>query len=83
MNAMVATDYFNEAVSLDNIRGHIQALEGVRHPLYAPGALEHAADYITESLRSLDYDVADHILPGQRPPLSEHHRHPARISSSP
>jgi Zn-dependent M28 family amino/carboxypeptidase len=35
----------------------------VRHPEDAPEALEHAADYITESLRSLDYDVADHIFP--------------------
>lgn len=60
---MGATDYFKESVSLENIRSHIEALEGVRHPVYAPEALEHAADYITESFHSLDYDVADHSFP--------------------
>jgi len=63
MNGMVSIDYFRETVSADNIRRHIQALEGVRHPLDAPEALEHAAGYITESLRSYGYDVDDHFFP--------------------
>jgi len=32
----------------------------VRHPVAAPEALERAADYITESLRSLGYGVDEH-----------------------
>jgi hypothetical protein len=51
---------FREAVFADRIRSHIKALEGVRHPMTAPDALERAADYITESLRSLDYEVSEH-----------------------
>jgi hypothetical protein len=57
---MVSDEFFREAVSIDRIRSHIQALEGVRHPLAAPEALEHAADYITESLQSLGYEMAEH-----------------------
>jgi Zn-dependent M28 family amino/carboxypeptidase len=60
---MVANDYFKKEVSPDHIRSHIRALEGVRHPLVAPEALEQAADYISDVLRSLDYDVADHCFP--------------------
>jgi len=60
---MLSESYFRNKVSPDNIRCHIRALEGVRHPLVAPEALEQAADYIAESLRSLDYDVADHCFP--------------------
>jgi hypothetical protein len=54
---MLSTEYFREMVSIDRIRCHIQALEGVRHPLAAPEALEHAADYIRESLSSLGYEM--------------------------
>ncbi len=61
---MVSHDFFKKEVSLDRIRSHIRALEGVRHPLAAPEALEQAADYISDVLRSLDYDVADHCFPG-------------------
>ena len=61
---MVSRDFFKKEVSLDRIRSHIRALEGVRHPLAAPEALEQAADYISDVLRSLDYDVADHCFPG-------------------
>jgi hypothetical protein len=50
---------FREAVITDRIRSHIKALEGVRHPLAAPDALEQAADYISESLRSLDYEMTE------------------------
>ena len=54
---------FKKEVSPDHIRSHIKALEGVRHPLVAPEALEQAADYISDVLRSLDYDVTDHSFP--------------------
>jgi Zn-dependent M28 family amino/carboxypeptidase len=47
-------------VSLDRIRRHIRALEGVRHPLVAPDALELAADYIGHSLRSLGLEMTEH-----------------------
>lgn len=60
---MVSDEYFSEAVSIDHIRDHIRNLEGVRHPVSAPEALEHAADYITESLRSLGYEMAEHRFP--------------------
>lgn len=60
---MISTEFIGEEVAIDRIRGHIRALEGVRHPLEAAEALERAADYITESLRSFDYDVADHCFP--------------------
>ncbi len=51
---------FKEEVSSDHIRSHIKALEGVRHPVAAPDALERAADYITDSLHSLDYEMSEH-----------------------
>jgi len=57
---MVSTEFFRGAVSIDRIHSHIRALEGVRHPVAAPEALEHAADYITESLRSLGYEMEKH-----------------------
>ncbi|HTP64443.1 MAG TPA: M28 family peptidase [Geobacteraceae bacterium] len=47
-------------VSIDHIRGHIQALEGVRHPVTAPEALEYAADYIMETLHTLGYVMTEH-----------------------
>jgi len=49
-----------KTVSIDRIRTHIDALEGVRHPLTAPEALERAADYIRISLQSLGYEMAEH-----------------------
>lgn len=57
---MVSPECFRKAVSVDRICSHIRALEGVRHPLAAPEALEQAADYIAESLRSLGYEMAEH-----------------------
>jgi hypothetical protein len=65
---MDSTEYFRKSVSIDRIRSHIQALEGVRHPLATPEALERAADYITESLRSLGYDMDEqHFQDSGRP----------------
>lgn len=59
---MVSTDYFRENVSIDRIRSHILALEGERHPLTSPMALEHAADYISNSLRFLGYEMTEHLF---------------------
>jgi len=53
-------EYISKTVSLDHIRSHIMALEGERHPVTAPAALEAAAKYIEKSFNTLDYDVADH-----------------------
>ncbi len=49
-------------VSEDRIREHIRALEGVRHPVAAPEALERAADYIYDSFQSLSYSVEPHFF---------------------
>jgi len=57
---MVSTEFFRKAVSIDRIRSHIRALEGIRHPLAAPEALERAADYITETFRSLGHEMDEH-----------------------
>ncbi len=47
-------------VSEDRIREHIRVLEGVRHPVAAPAALERAGDYIQASLGSLSYRIEPH-----------------------
>jgi len=47
-------------VSIDRIRSHIQALEGSRHAVTAPEALERAADYIAGYLRGLGYEMSEH-----------------------
>jgi Zn-dependent M28 family amino/carboxypeptidase len=60
---MVSTGFFSEAVSIDRIRRHIRALEGVRHPVAAPEALERAADYVSASLGTLGYEMAEHHFP--------------------
>jgi Zn-dependent M28 family amino/carboxypeptidase len=59
---MVFCEYFQKAVSIDRIRAHIQALEGVRHPVAAPEALEAAADYLAQSLGSFGYDMSEHLF---------------------
>ncbi len=50
-------------VSAERIRAHIAALEGTRHPQTAPAALERAADYISESLQALGYEMTEHRFP--------------------
>jgi hypothetical protein len=63
-NAPLPTpDFFSDRVSSDRIRRHIQALEGARHPVTAPEALERAADYIAGSLRHLGYEMSEHRFP--------------------
>ena len=51
---------FSKTAEIDRIRGHIRALEGVRHPLAAPEALERAADYIDDRFAALGYEVTEH-----------------------
>lgn len=49
-----------DQISVDRVRGHIEALEGPRHPVTAPEALEQAADYIRNSLQSHGYGMMEH-----------------------
>lgn len=60
---MLSPVFFNETISVDRIRRHVQALEGVRHPVDAPEALEQAADYITACLGGLGYEISEHQFP--------------------
>lgn len=48
------------ALSVTWIRSHIRALEGTRHPVETPEALERAANYISDSLRSSGCEVSEH-----------------------
>lgn len=47
-------------ISIENMRRHIQALEGVRHPVSAPKALERAEEYIREHFESLKFELIEH-----------------------
>jgi hypothetical protein len=47
-------------VSVDRIRAHIRALQGIRHPVESLVALEKAADYIRDSLQSLGCEMTEH-----------------------
>ncbi|GFO55506.1 peptidase M28 [Geomonas sp. Red276] len=49
-----------DAVSGDALRGHIAALEGIRHPLVAPQALRAAETYIEGEFRRHGYRVERH-----------------------
>jgi len=49
-----------QAISIDQIRNHIQALQGVRHPVTAPDALDRAADYIRDSLGASGCETSEH-----------------------
>jgi Zn-dependent M28 family amino/carboxypeptidase len=51
-----------DQVSADRIREHIRVLEGVRHPVVAPQALQQAAGYIHASLHTLSYKVEPHLF---------------------
>jgi Zn-dependent M28 family amino/carboxypeptidase len=59
---MLSAEFFGSKVSVGRIRGHIKALEGPRHPVTAPEALEHAADYIADYLRCLGYEMSEHLF---------------------
>jgi Zn-dependent M28 family amino/carboxypeptidase len=59
---MISDDLMS-AVSRKQIAAHIGALEGVRHPVAAPEALEQAADYLAQTLGSLGYRMSEHLFP--------------------
>lgn len=44
------------------IRKHIEALEGIRHPVAAPAALEKARHYIYTTLAGLGYSMEQHLF---------------------
>lgn len=50
-------------VSLQSIRFHIKALEGIRHPVAAPEGLEQAFQYIWHNLKVLGYDMSEQRFP--------------------
>lgn len=47
-------------ISVERIKTHIKNLEGIRHPVYAPDALENAAEYIWKNLQSYGLDMKGH-----------------------
>lgn len=49
-----------QEVSVEQIETHIRRLEGIRHPVFAPEALEHAADYIRDTLQSYGLELIPH-----------------------
>ncbi len=49
-----------QAVSVERLARHIRALEGIRHPVIAPQALERAGEYIRGVLEGLGYPVRVH-----------------------
>lgn len=60
---MVEPDFFSKTANVDRIRGHIRILEGVRHPLAGPEALDRAADYVADCLAALGYEVTEQLFP--------------------
>jgi Zn-dependent M28 family amino/carboxypeptidase len=55
-------DFLKDRVSSEQIGSHILGLQGVRHPVTAPEALEQAADYLAESLHSMGYEMSEHLF---------------------
>jgi hypothetical protein len=51
-----------ERISFKEIETHIKNLEGIRHPVAAPEALEKAADYIWNHLESWGYEMSVHLF---------------------
>ena len=56
---ILPADFFKDNFSRDRVRGHIAALEGPRHPVAAPEALERAANFIADYLCSLGYEMSE------------------------
>jgi hypothetical protein len=54
---MVSTAFFREEVSIARIRGHILALEGVRHPVAAPEPRPHYHQP-SDTLATLNLELA-------------------------
>lgn len=59
----MTSDDILRAVSWEQIASHIRALEGARHPVTAPEALERAADYLSDTLGALGYQMSEHLFP--------------------
>jgi hypothetical protein len=57
---MNKTEELIKEISLERIQTHIKNLEGIRHPVFAPGALENAANYIWDQLRSYGLEMSLH-----------------------
>lgn len=57
---MFSPEYFHKEACIGRIRSHIRMLQGVRHPLAAPEALERAADYLSDFLGGMGYDMSEH-----------------------
>lgn len=49
-----------DAVSLDEIARHVRFLEGIRHPVAGPAALQRAERYLGEVLQGLGYALSEH-----------------------
>lgn len=49
-------------ISVEKIEAHIKNLEGIRHPVFAPVALENAADYIWDNLQSFELEMSLHYF---------------------
>ena len=49
-----------QEISPQGIGNHIRSLQGVRHPVAAPAALQAAADYIHDHLQSWGYRMQNH-----------------------
>jgi Zn-dependent M28 family amino/carboxypeptidase len=47
-------------ISVEKIETHIRNLEGIRHPVFAPDALERAGDYIWGTLQSFGLEMSWH-----------------------
>lgn len=47
-------------ISKVKIETHIKNLEGIRHPVFAPEALEEAESYVWENLESYGYEMSFH-----------------------
>ena len=60
---MNLSEMLSEEVNVERIRHHIRELEGVRHPQVAPEALDKAADYISDHLSTLGYEMSTHHFP--------------------
>jgi len=59
---MISDDFLSDGICGDRIGGHVRALEGVRHPVAAPEALERAADYLAQSLGALGYQMSEQLF---------------------
>lgn len=49
-------------ISVERIGKHIEVLEGVRHPVAAPAALERARAYVSDVLKTLGYSIEQHLF---------------------